>query len=97
MIPVDAQLPRIVDLLVRERSLDHDLQAAAEALIVLASAIGSHDRPTAGPGERGASPAGQIGRALGPHFTTSMTICPGALLPVVVNSRLPATILTKSC
>src|SRR5213596_3797912 len=45
VVPVDAQLPRIVDLLVRERSLDHDLQAAAEALIVLAAAIGSHDRP----------------------------------------------------
>src|SRR5437762_2765875 len=60
VIPVDAQLPRIVDLVVRERSLDHDLQAAAEALIVLASAIGSHDRPGAGHGERVASRAVRI-------------------------------------
>src|SRR5439155_48683 len=52
MIPVDAQLPRIVDLLVRERSLDHDLQAAAEARIVLASAIGSPDPPSAGRAEQ---------------------------------------------
>ena len=96
MIPVDAQLPRIVDLLVRERSLDHDLQAAAEALIVLASAIGSHDRPSAGHGERVASRAVQIGRALGLDDSTRMTIRLGALLRDVGNARLPAAILTKS-
>src|SRR5438093_9852331 len=96
MIPVDAQLPRIVDLLVRERSLDHDLQAAAEALIVLASAIGSHDRPSAGHGERVASRAVQIGRALGLDESTRMTIRLGALLRDVGNARLPAAILTKS-
>jgi response regulator RpfG family c-di-GMP phosphodiesterase len=96
MIPVDAQLPRIVDLLVRERSLDHDLQAAAEALIVLASAIGSHDRPGTGHGERVASRAVQIGRALGLDESTRMTIRLGALLRDVGNARLPAAILSKS-
>src|SRR5256886_1117194 len=96
VIPVDAQLPRIVDLLVRERSLDHDLQAAAEALIVLAAAIGSHDRPGTGHGERVASRAVQIGRALGLDDSTRMTIRLGALLRDVGNARLPAAILAKS-
>jgi response regulator RpfG family c-di-GMP phosphodiesterase len=96
MIPVDAQLPRIVDLLVRERSLDHDLQAAAEALIVLASAIGSHDRPGTGHGERVAARAVQIGRALGLDESARMTIRLGALLRDVGNARLPAAILSKS-
>jgi response regulator RpfG family c-di-GMP phosphodiesterase len=95
VIPIDAQLPRIVDLLVRERSLDHDLQAAAEALIVLASAIGSHDRPGAGHGERVASRAVQIGRALGLDESTRMTIRLGSLLRDVGNARLPAAILAK--
>jgi response regulator RpfG family c-di-GMP phosphodiesterase len=96
MVPVDAQLPRIVDLLVRERSLDHDLQAAAEALIVLASAIGSHDRPGTGHGERVASRAVQIGRALGLDDPARMTIRLGALLRDVGNARVPAAILAKS-
>jgi response regulator RpfG family c-di-GMP phosphodiesterase len=99
MIPVDAQLPRIVDLLVRERSLDHDLQAAAEALIVLASAIGSHDRQGTGHtghGERVAARAVQIGRALGLDDSTRMTIRLGALLRDVGNARVPAAILAKS-
>ena len=96
VIPVDAQLPRIVDLLVRERSLDHDLQAAAEALIVLAAALGSHDRPGAGHGERVASRAVQIGRALGLDDSTRMTIRLGSLLRDVGNARVPAAILSKS-
>ena len=96
MVPVDAQLPRIVDLLVRERSLDHDLQAAAEALIVLASAIGSHDRPSAGHGERVASRAVQIGRALGLDESTRMTLRLGSLLRDVGNARVPAAILQKT-
>ena len=96
MVPVDAQLPRIVDLLVRERSLDHDLQTAAEALIVLASAIGSHDRPSAGHGERVASRAVQIGRALGLDESTRMTLRLGSLLRDVGNARVPAAILSKT-
>jgi response regulator RpfG family c-di-GMP phosphodiesterase len=96
MVPVDAQLPRIVDLLVRERSLDHDLQAAAEALIVLASAIGSHDRPGTGHGERVASRAVQIGRALGLDESTRMTLRLGSLLRDVGNARVPAAILSKT-
>lgn len=96
LIPVDPQLPRIVDLLVRERGLDHDLQSAAEALIVLAAAIGSHDRPGTGHGERVAARAVQIGRALGLDESTRMTIRLGALLRDVGNARLPAGILSKS-
>src|SRR5207249_4899838 len=96
LIPVDAQLPRLVDLLVRERGLDHDLQSAAEALIVLAAAIGSHDRPSAGHGERVAARAVQIGRALGLDESTRMTIRLGALLRDVGNARLPAGLLSKA-
>lgn len=96
VIPVDAQLPRIVDLVVRERGLDHDLQSAAEALIVLAAAIASHDRPSAGHSERVAARAVHIGRALGLDESTRMTIRLGALLRDVGNARLPAGLLSKS-
>jgi response regulator RpfG family c-di-GMP phosphodiesterase len=96
VVPVDGQLPRIVDLLVRERNLDHDLQSAAEALIVLASAISSHDRSASGHEERVAARAVQIGRALGLDESSRMTIRLGALLRDVGNARLPAGLLTKS-
>jgi response regulator RpfG family c-di-GMP phosphodiesterase len=95
LINVDAQLPRIVDLVVRERSLDHDLQSAAEALIVLAAAIASHDRPSTGHSERVAARAVQIGRALGLDDSTRMTIRLGALLRDVGNARVPAGLLMK--
>ena len=93
--PVDAQLPRIVDLVVRERDLEGDLEAAAEALIVLASAIASHDRPSQGHSERVAARAVDIGRALGLDESTRMTIRLGALLKDVGNAKLPASLLAK--
>jgi response regulator RpfG family c-di-GMP phosphodiesterase len=96
LVTVDAQLPRIVDLVVRERSLDHDLQSAAEALIVLAAAIASHDRPSSGHSERVAARAVQIGRGLGLDESTRMTIRLGALLRDVGNARLPSGLLTKN-
>ena len=95
-VPVDAQLPRIVDLVVREHRLDQDLGSAAEALIVLASAIASHDRPEPGHTERVAARAVQIARALGLDESTRMTIRLGALLKDVGNARLPASLLAKS-
>jgi response regulator RpfG family c-di-GMP phosphodiesterase len=95
LVPVDGQLPRIVDLVARERRLDADLQSAAEALIVLASAIASHDRPNPGYGERVASRAVQIARALGLDESARMTIRLGALLKDVGNARLPAALLAK--
>ena len=95
LTPVDAQLPRIVDLVVRERDLEGDLEAAAEALIVLASAIASHDRPSQGHSERVAARAVDIGRALGLDESTRMTIRLGALLKDVGNAKLPASLLAK--
>ena len=95
LIPIDPQLPRIVELVVRERRLDHDLQSAAEALIVLASAIGSHDRADPKHSERVASRAVQIGRALGLDESARLTIRLGALLKDVGNARLPAALLAK--
>ena len=93
--PVDGQLARIVDLVVREHRLDSDLQAGAEALIVMASAIASHDRPSQGHSERVAARAVQIGRALGLDDSARMTIRLGALLKDVGNARLPASLLAK--
>src|SRR5439155_22678120 len=52
IVPADAQLPRIVDPVVREQRLDKDVSAGAGALIVLAAARGSHDRPSQGHSER---------------------------------------------
>jgi putative two-component system response regulator len=95
LVGVDPQLPRIVDLVVRERRLDGDLESAAEALIVLASAIASHDRPNPGHSERVAARAVQIGRALGLDESARMTIRLGALLKDVGNARLPASLLSK--
>src|SRR5207245_10955488 len=95
IVPVDAQLPRIVDLVVREERLDQDLSSAAEALIVLAAAVASHDRPSQGHSERVAARAVQIGRALGLDESTRMTIRLGALLKDVGNARLPAALLAK--
>src|SRR5439155_22018552 len=67
IVPVGAQLPRIVDLVVREERLDQDLSAGAEALIVLAAGVASPDRPSQGPRERRAARGGQSGRALRRH------------------------------
>ena len=95
IVAVDAQLPRIVELVVGERRLDHDLQSAAEALIVLASAIGSHDRADSGHSERVSSRAVEIGRALGLGESARLTIRLGSLLKDVGNARLPAALLAK--
>jgi response regulator RpfG family c-di-GMP phosphodiesterase len=95
LVPVDPQLPRIVELVIRERRLDHELQSAAEALIVLAAALASHDRPSSGHSERVAARAVQIGRALGLGESARMDIRLGALLRDVGNARLPAAILAK--
>jgi len=95
IVAVDAQLPRIVELVVGERRLDHDLQSAAEALIVLASAIGSHDRADSGHSERVAARAVEIGRALGLGESARLTIRLGSLLKDVGNARLPAALLAK--
>jgi response regulator RpfG family c-di-GMP phosphodiesterase len=95
LVPVDQQLPRIVELVIRERRLDHELQSAAEALIVLAAALASHDRPSSGHSERVAARAVQIGRALGLGESARMDIRLGALLRDVGNARLPAAILAK--
>ena len=95
VVPLDGQLARIVDLVVRERRLEQDLESAAEALIVVAAAIASHDRPSQGHSERVAARAVQIGRALGLDESTRMTIRLGALLKDIGNARLPAALLSK--
>ena len=95
VVTADGHLARIAELVAREQRLDHDLQAAAEALIVLASAIASHDRPSPGHSERVASRAVQMARVLGLDESTRMTIRLGALLKDVGNARLPAGLLTK--
>src|SRR5207245_7630583 len=89
VIPRNEELVRIADLAVRERQLGRDVDAAADALIALATAFESHDRSTAGHSERVANRAVAIAKALGLDAATSQTIRVGALLRDIGNTKLP--------
>ena len=88
-VALNDELSRIADLAVRERDLGRDVDAAAEALIALATAFESNDRSTAGQSERVAGRAVAIARALGLDETSCQTIRVGALLRDIGNTRLP--------
>lgn len=89
VVPLNDELARIADLAVRERQLGRDVDAAADALIALATAFESHDRATAGHSERVANRAVAIAKALGLDAATCQTIRVGALLRDIGNTKLP--------
>lgn len=95
-ITLNDELARIADLAVRERQLERDIDAAADALVALATAFESHDRSTMGHSERVAARAAGIARRLGLDDASSRTVRLGALLRDIGNSKLPLGLVRKA-
>ena len=93
---LDDELPRAANLLVRERHIQRDLDAAADALITLATALESHDRSTMGHSERVAARAVAIAQVLGLDEQGVKTIRVGALLRDIGNAKLPPALVHKA-
>jgi response regulator RpfG family c-di-GMP phosphodiesterase len=92
---LDDEMPRIAGLLVRERRIARDLDAAADALITLATALEGHDRSTMGHSERVAARAVAIAQVLGLDESAVRTIRLGALLRDIGNAKLPPALVQK--
>ena len=95
-IALNDELARIADLVVRERQLGRDVDAAANALVALATAFESHDRSTMGHSERVASRATGIAKRLGLDEASARTVRLGALLRDIGNSKLPIGLVRKA-
>lgn len=93
---LDDDLGRMALLLVRERRIERDLDAAADALITLATALESHDRSTMGHSERVAARAVGIAQVLGLDEPAIRTIRLGALLRDIGNAKLPPALVHKA-
>jgi response regulator RpfG family c-di-GMP phosphodiesterase len=93
---LDEELPRIAGLLVREQRIQRDLDAAADALITLATALESHDRSTMGHSERVASRAVAIALVLGLDEQAVKAVRLGALLRDIGNAKLPPALVQKA-
>jgi response regulator RpfG family c-di-GMP phosphodiesterase len=93
---LDDEMPRVAALLVRERRVQRDLDAAADALIILASALESHDRSTMGHSERIAARAVGIAQVLGLDEAAVRTVRLGALLRDIGNAKLPPALVQKA-
>ncbi|TMB78771.1 MAG: response regulator [Chloroflexi bacterium] len=92
---LDESLVRDAGLLVRERRINRDLDAAADALITLATALESHDRSTMGHSERVAARAVAIAQVLGLDEQAIRTIRLGALLRDIGNAKLPPALVQR--
>src|SRR5581483_5588048 len=92
---LDDELPRVAGLLVRERRVDRDLDAAADALITLATALESRDRSTVGHSDRVAARAVAAAQVLGLDEQAIRTIRLGALLRDIGNAKLPPALVQK--
>jgi len=92
---LDEDLPRVAGLLVRERRIERDLDAAADALITVATALESHDRFTLGHSERVAARAVAIAQVLGLDEQAVRTVRLGALLRDIGNAKLPPALVQK--
>ena len=93
---LDEDLPRVASLMVREQRLSRDLDAAADALITVATALESHDRSTMGHSERVAARAVEIAQVLGLDEQGIRTIRLGALLRDIGNAKLPPALAHKA-
>lgn len=96
VIALNEELAHIADLAVRERQMGRDVDAAANALVALATAFESHDRSTMGHSERVASRAVGIARRLGLDDAAARTVRLGALLRDIGNSKLPIGLVRKA-
>ena len=93
---LDESLARAAQLVVREKRVDRDLGAAADALIAVATALESHDRLTMGHSERVAARAVVIAQVLGLDANAVSAIRLGALLRDIGNAKLPPAIVHKA-
>jgi len=94
--PLNADLARVAKLLVREQRVERDMNAAADALIAVATALESHDRFMMGHSERVASRAVRIAQVLGLDSSAVDTVRLGALLRDIGNAKLPPSIVHKA-
>lgn len=92
---LDGDLARMASLLVRERRMERDLDAAADALITVATALESHDRFTLGHSERVAARAVAVAQILGLDDEAVRTVRLGALLRDIGNAKLPPALVQK--
>ncbi len=92
---LDDELPRVAWLMVRERRMERDLDAAADALITVATALESHDRFTLGHSERVAARAVAVAQVLGLDEQAVRTVRLGALLRDIGNAKLPPALVQK--
>src|SRR3989442_14981380 len=77
---LDAELVRLAELGASRRALRADVEAATEALVVLAAALETHDRSSPPHGSGTARRAGEIAKALGLDPEAQRTVRLGALL-----------------
>jgi response regulator RpfG family c-di-GMP phosphodiesterase len=94
-VRLDDDLPRHALLRVREQRIAHDLGAAADALVAMATALEAHDRSMMGHSERVAGRAVAIAQILGLDAAAVGTIRLGALLRDIGNAKLPPPIVHK--
>lgn len=87
---VDAELLHVADLAARQRIMMADLEAATDALVVLAAALESHDRSSPAHGEETARRSLALARALRLDDHAQRTVRLGALLRDVGYARLGA-------
>jgi putative two-component system response regulator len=75
--------------------MERDLDAAADALITVATALESHDRFTLGHSERVAARAVAVAQVLGLDEQAVRTVRLGALLRDIGNAKLPPALVQK--
>ena len=92
---LDDELARVASLMVRERRIERDLDASADALITVATALESHDRFTLGHSERVAARAVAVAQVLGLDEQAVRTVRLGALLRDIGNAKLPPALVQK--
>lgn len=90
---VDTELLRLVELAARQRALRADVEAATQALVVLAAALESHDRSYPAHGEETARRAVAIAQALGLDEGAQRTVRLGALLRDIGYAKFPPSIV----
>ncbi len=93
---LDAELLRVAELAARQRALRADIEAATQALVVLAAALVSRDRSSPPHGEETARRSVALAKALGLDEQTQRTVRIGALLRDVGYAKLPPSIVAHT-
>jgi response regulator RpfG family c-di-GMP phosphodiesterase len=91
----DQGLLDVIEIAARHGRMRQDVDAATEALVVLAAALEAHDRLSPH-GQRVAARAVAIAKVLGMDEPSCETVRLGALLRDVGNARVPAALLSAA-